>query len=134
MKLDSVSVHGFRSVAALDGLAVGRPTLLTGHNDAGKSAILEAVRFLLNDTVLGEDDRTYEAVTPTPGQPTPRVSGTWVEGDFALSAVEQAELTLESSVKIRRISRDGSAAVFQILAAVPDEPRLRISANFSLAT
>jgi putative ATP-dependent endonuclease of the OLD family len=125
MKLDSISICGFRSVAGLHELRVGKPTLLTGHNDAGKSTILEAVRFLLNDYVLGNDDPTYEVVTPTAGELTPRVPETWVEGTFALSATEQTDLALSASVRIRRISRTGGASVYELYSALPDDVRLQ---------
>ena len=61
MRLKSVSIAGFRSVASVEGFAIGRPTLIAGHNDAGKSAILDGVRFLLGDYAPTQRDLTFVA-------------------------------------------------------------------------
>ncbi|TDW29194.1 AAA family ATPase [Cryobacterium psychrophilum] len=97
MKLTRIAIEGFRSIADLPELGIGAPTLLTGHNDAGKSSILDAIRFLLNDYALLERDRTYVANQEEgleENQSGRRVPQSWVEGVFALSEVEQTELGL----------------------------------------
>ncbi|WP_442928222.1 AAA family ATPase [Microbacterium sp. USHLN186] len=47
MKLRNVSIDGFRSIRSLNSLNLGTPTILAGHNDAGKSAIIDAILMLL---------------------------------------------------------------------------------------
>ncbi|WP_426623939.1 AAA family ATPase [Leifsonia sp. McL0607] len=59
MKLTSVSIAGFRSVESMVDLQVGSPTVLAGHNDAGKTAIIDAISFLLGSLKLDDSDRTY---------------------------------------------------------------------------
>lgn len=59
VQLHTITILGFRSIAHLNGLTLGSPTLLTGHNDAGKSALLEAIRFLLNEYELTDRDPTF---------------------------------------------------------------------------
>ena len=59
MKLTNVSIAGFRSVESMTGLPIGSPTVLAGHNDAGKTAIIDAISFLLGSLKLDDSDRTY---------------------------------------------------------------------------
>ena len=112
MKLATLSIAGFRSVAQISTLHVGAPTLLAGHNDAGKSSILDAVRFLLDDMTITERDRTFESPIglPLPGETAPRVRETWAEGTFKLSDNEQSTLSIASPLRLRRISIDGAPA------------------------
>ena len=134
MQLVSVAVEGFRSLAEVPSLKVASPTLLSGHNDAGKSALLDAIRFLLNDLPLQERDRTYCSAEDGGEQPLVddvgtirRVEKTSVTGTFELSREEMTELGAASPVIVRRISRDGEAAVFEIEADVPvDEVKSRV--------
>ncbi|HJG50884.1 MAG TPA: ATP-binding protein, partial [Brachybacterium faecium] len=59
MKLRSIGIKGFRSIADLPSLGLGSPTVLAGKNDAGKSAIIHAIMFLLGGYTLSVSDRTY---------------------------------------------------------------------------
>jgi len=59
--LESVTIRGFRSIGAELTILVDSPTILAGHNDAGKSAVLDAIAFLLDETKLTDRDRTYGA-------------------------------------------------------------------------
>lgn len=131
MKLVSVAVEGFRSLAEVPSLNVASPTLLSGHNDAGKSALLDAIRFLLNDMSLQDRDRTYCSAESGDDQPVfddtgsvRRVETTAVTGTFELSLAEMTELGMASPVLLRRICRDGDAVVFEILTDVPADERL----------
>ncbi len=47
MKLSTLHIENFRSILSLD-LELGDTTVLLGPNNAGKSAILEAVRIALS--------------------------------------------------------------------------------------
>lgn len=124
MKLQRLSVVGFRSIANLRDLNIGSPTLLTGHNDAGKSAILDSVRFLLADYDVVDDDRTFSTAPRDEGVAPDRVEETLVEGEFDLSNDEQSKLNLPRTIRLRRASRLG-ASVYELHASVPVDSRLR---------
>jgi AAA15 family ATPase/GTPase len=53
MQLESFSVSGFRSMADLP---LRSPTILTGRNDSGKSATLDALAFLLGERAVLDGD------------------------------------------------------------------------------
>lgn len=133
MKLVCIAVEGFRSLADVRSLNIASPTLLSGHNDAGKSALLDAIRFLLNDLALQERDRTYssaedgdddgQALVDEAGS-VRRVETTAVTGTFELSLDEMTQLGMSSPLQLRRICRNGHAAAFEILTDVPADDRL----------
>lgn len=136
MKLTRFSIAGFRSIAAMESISLGSPTLLTGHNDAGKTAILDAVTFLLNGSQLAESDRTYadsaagsdtDAAYELNPEVTelPRVPETWVEGVFTLSPDEEQLLGMPSPLRLRRIAVAGEPPAYQYFADLPVEPLLR---------
>lgn len=122
MILVQVTINGFRSIESDLTLTVGSPTILAGHNDAGKSAVLDAIGFLLDSVKLTDRDRTYGAPGPD-GTPS-RVSETVVEGMFSLSQEEQSALALPATVRLRRAYRESGTA-FELLADVPVDDRLR---------
>jgi putative ATP-dependent endonuclease of the OLD family len=129
MKLMSVSITGFRSIERLERLEIGSPTVLAGHNDAGKSAIIDAILFVLGEHTLSDGDRTYlrradGTVRPSDGG-VARVDETSVIADFELRAAE-AEQFGSRTLRVRRISRGlGTAAVLEVEQAVADDTRLR---------
>ncbi|WP_165968726.1 ATP-dependent nuclease [Arthrobacter crusticola] len=136
MRLEHISITGFRSIESLEHLKIGAPTLLTGHNDAGKSASLDAVRFLLNAYPSNDRDRTYlseedaspnenEAGKESSVRPTNRVPLTCVEGQFLLDAEEQVELSLPATIQIRRRFQTDGPAVYERFCEVPLDSRLR---------
>jgi energy-coupling factor transporter ATP-binding protein EcfA2 len=129
MKLDVISIQGFRSIGELRDLKVGSPTLLAGHNDAGKSAILDAIRFLLNDYSLTERDPTFATLTSgetlDAGQLAPRVDLTATEGTFTLSVQEVSDLNTASEIRIRRTSRGGAPSTYEVMSLIPTNPLLR---------
>jgi putative ATP-dependent endonuclease of OLD family len=120
--LDSVVIEGFRSIQSSLKISVGSPTILAGHNDSGKSAVIDAIAFLLDGIKLTDRDRTYGEPGPD-GTPT-RVNETSVEGSFQLNAEEQEQLSLPSDVRMRRIYRESGTAL-EVLAAVPINEALR---------
>lgn len=122
MILDKVTITGFRSIEGELAVRVGSPTILAGHNDAGKSAVMDAIGFLLDANKLTDRDRTYGEPGPD-GTPS-RVSETVVEGEFALREEEQDLLSLPSPVRIRRAYRETGTAL-EVLTAVPVDDRLR---------
>lgn len=116
MQLTSVSIEGFRSIEQAQEVPVGSPTILAGHNDAGKSAVIEAIAYLLNSYKLTDRDRTFGPPGPE-GVPT-RIPETVVQGTFELSSTEQQSLGLPATCKIRRIARDTGES----LEVLTDEP------------
>jgi putative ATP-dependent endonuclease of OLD family len=134
VQLDTVEVEGFRSIASLPPLKISSPTLLTGHNDAGKSALLDAVRFLLNEYTLSDRDPSYElpSETASPNDLRQRVAQTIVTGEFLLSEHEQKELSLSERVRLRRRSDGGAASLYELEASIPDDERLRNLDGLSL--
>jgi predicted ATP-dependent endonuclease of OLD family len=127
MLLESFNVRGFRSLASLNEVPVLSPTIITGHNDGGKSATLRAVGFLLGAHNITEDDLTFRSSGEEGNKSTDiqRHSEVCVEGQFSLSATEQNDLNLPASVRIRRIYLPGEAVALEIYAAVPKDARLR---------
>jgi putative ATP-dependent endonuclease of OLD family len=127
VQLESISVEGFRSLGDLPRLNVGSPTLLTGHNDAGKSALIDAIRYLLNEYDLTPRDPTFAQVAEEQEEESSRkrVGKTCVAGVFATSAEEQADLGLPAQVSIRRLSASGAAALYEIESTIADDERLR---------
>ncbi len=129
MRLQSVSIKGFRSIQDLPSLDLGSPTVLAGHNDAGKSAIIHAILFLLEGYSLTESDRTYISradgtVSPSLDGKIERVQETYVTGTFVLNEVEKSEFG-PSPLHVRRIARMGSKPVLEVLHSVPEDARLR---------
>lgn len=126
MQLIEFRVEGFRSLARVGPIRVGLPTVLVGHNDAGKSACLAALQFLLGQGTLRDADRTLVVGEVDRQEQPDRVDQTWVEGTFELSAEEQVELSMGGTVRIRRISRGPVIeARYELLQMVCEDPRFR---------
>lgn len=137
MRLSSIRIYGFRSLADVGPIPIRQPTILAGHNDSGKTACLDAVAFLLGWYQVHDEDRTFERQTDVmtslgqAGDGVPdsigsaRVPFTSVEGIFTLSVREQEELGLPQDVRIRRISPISGASALEIEAVVSVDPELR---------
>lgn len=127
MELLAFKVSGFRSLADAGEIPLHKPTILTGANDGGKTASLDALGFLLGDHRLSEEDRTYaregdpDAVVGADG----RSAETAVVGRFRLSELEQQEVALPEEIRLRRIARDGGNAEYEVWRRVPEDERLR---------
>lgn len=131
MQLVHITVKGFRSLEDVPSLSVNSPTLLSGHNDAGKTALLDALRFLLNDLTLQDRDRTYCSPEnddlPVVGEAaggSRRVDMTVVEGTFELDVAEMTELGMGTPIQLRRIYRGAGPAEYQLMKDVPVDERL----------
>jgi len=122
MRLNSVTIKGFRSIESDLTIPVGTPTILAGHNDAGKSAVIDAVAFLLDAFKLSDRDRTFDG-PDLEGNPT-RVDELSVTGVFSLSAAEQENLSLPQQIQVRRIYSVSGIAL-EILTPVPIDENLR---------
>lgn len=125
MHLDSFSVSGFRSLTEVVGVPVSKPTILAGHNDGGKSALLDALAFLLGVRSLSEDDRTYLAAGAggEPGSPV-RCESTSVSGTFTLDPYEQEQFDLPEQVQLRRWAGQDLVARWEVWGPVADDERL----------
>ncbi|GEE01438.1 hypothetical protein nbrc107696_18840 [Gordonia spumicola] len=122
MLLEKVEISGFRSIESGLEISIGSPTILAGHNDAGKSAVLDAVAFLLGDIKLSDRDRTYDQ--PGVDGELTRVSETIVEGLFNVTPDEAEELSIGRQLRVRRAYREGGTTL-EMLAAVPVDERLQ---------
>ncbi|WP_181030603.1 ATP-dependent nuclease [Clavibacter michiganensis] len=136
MKLNSISVSGFRSLEHLTDLKIGSPLVLAGHNDAGKSAIIDAILFLLGGYAVTESDATYlpllDGGDPPEAEGERRVGVTSVEGDFALSESEQSAWG-RPRMYIRRKLVRGGAPSLEYLTDVPADERLRDYGSLNVA-
>lgn len=119
MQLRSFSVSGFRSLYDIRDIPLRSLMILTGRNDSGKTATLEAVAFLLNARQVTESDFLDSADTLASDQLS-------VTGEFILSDDEQCTLGLPHTVRIRRTAIRGSARTdYQVERQVPVDVRLR---------
>lgn len=98
MHLANFSIRGFRSLAEVEDIPIGSPTILAGPNDGGKSSALDAVKFLLGRYSPIEDDRTYLEGESDGGRADIDVSGR-----FLLDEWEQEKFSLPAVIKLRRI-------------------------------
>ncbi|MEU9925244.1 AAA family ATPase [Streptomyces griseoluteus] len=108
----------------MENIPVSSPTILAGHNDGGKSAVLTALAFLLGSHRLTDEDRTYAQAEGTEGAVGGRCAQTWVEGVFTLDTGEQAATAMPPTVRIRRIAEEGQAARWQFFGSRPADSRL----------
>lgn len=127
MQLTDVTIEGFRSIEGPLFIEVGSHTLLAGHNDAGKTAILDAIAYLLNGYQLSPDDPTYSDPEGAIGETVERerVNQTSVTGSFQVSNSEIDDIGHPAIRKIRRITTSGGASRFEVLAEVPENDALR---------
>ncbi|MFD9097866.1 AAA family ATPase [Streptomyces collinus] len=139
MQICSISVEGFRCLANIAGIPVLSQTVLTGQNEGGKTALLDALNFLLHGTALSEHDLTYvgtgdlQELAGDAVAPQARVSQTVVTGGFALNAEEQLRLGLPEEVRIRRRFRPEAGTFLEIRRRVCQNPELRDLAAVKLA-
>jgi putative ATP-dependent endonuclease of OLD family len=122
--LNSFSVSGFRSLTEVADIPVRKPTILAGHNDGGKSALLDALAFLLGKHPLAEDDRTYLTIDGDEDSAPVRCEESSVEGTFTLDAWEQEEFDLPAQVRLRRCSGEDLASRLEVWERIPADERL----------
>ncbi|MFE1996398.1 ATP-dependent nuclease [Streptomyces parvulus] len=134
MYLSSFSVSGFRSLTDVRDIPVRKPTILAGHNDGGKSAVLDSLHFLTGSKKLLTDDRTFlvqagEQPEQAGEQELPtaplRCEETVVVGEFRLDEWEQRQLELPVSVRIRRRAGQDCVGHLEYWGPLPDDERLR---------
>jgi hypothetical protein len=129
VELESFQVTGFRSLASTADIPIRRPTILTGANDGGKTASLDALRFLLEGRPMGAQDRTMACMGEKPpgGRSNDdRYRCCVVTGRFLLAASEQEEFGIEAStLHLRRVAEDGVATRCEVQRSVPADPDLQ---------
>jgi putative ATP-dependent endonuclease of the OLD family len=128
MQLESFSTSGFRSMAEVADIPLRSPTILTGRNDSGKSATLDALAFLLNERTMMKTD-FRPAATPSEGDGEPSII---VTGQFSLTDDDRQATGLPAIVKLRRVViREPGQATYEVERQVPQDERLR---NLELLT
>lgn len=136
MQIETFKVSGFRSLADIDDVPVRSPTILTGANDGGKTALLQALRFLLGGKQPTPEDRTWgrEDEDPSCGLDGERhYNELCVTGRFSLDPDEQQSLGLPAEIELHRRVGATIPATYEILVSVPGDPRLRdLDDNMSL--
>lgn len=134
MKLRKFAVQGFRSLADPGVVTLGRPTIVTGPNDGGKTSLLLALGILLNNQRIHEADLTHampDEIPPT-GRSNDRFAECRVLGIFELSSDEQSELGLPPEIQLRRLASPENQSL-EILIEVPTNLALRDIEEKSLA-
>ena len=134
MRLTSVHVQGFRSLADVGPVVMQCPTILVGHNDAGKTAFLDATAYLLGRFPATPEDLCFLRSTDGADAETAgRVDEMAVVGEFDLSPAEQEKLRLDKQARIRRcLSTDGSSRL-EVETEVPQDSRFRNLESKTLA-
>ncbi|MGW0846922.1 AAA family ATPase [Streptomyces sp. NPDC002787] len=56
MRLVELSVSNFRSLGHVESIPIHKQTILTGHNDCGKTATLDAIAVLLGERSIIDSD------------------------------------------------------------------------------
>jgi ABC-type hemin transport system ATPase subunit len=131
VQICSVSVEGFRCLEDIPEVPVLSQTVLTGQNEGGKTALLDALNFLLHGTALSKHDLTYVgdgALQDPAGDAATahaRVPQAVVTGSFSLSAEERLRLGLPEQVRIRRRFRPEAGMFLEINRRVCQDPQLR---------
>ncbi|MEU7512082.1 AAA family ATPase [Streptomyces sp. NPDC042898] len=131
-----MSVEGFRSLTSVRNVPIRSQTVVTGQNDGGKSALLDALDFLISGKPIFEHDVSYLSAGDFDEDESqlPRMDQAIVTGLFNLSRRECEELNLPNSVEIRRrYALDGSTAV-EIRRQVCEDEDLRNLDGEKLAT
>ncbi|NKS82215.1 AAA family ATPase [Rhodococcus hoagii] len=126
-----MSIYRFRSIESLNDLRISSPTLLAGHNDAGKTAIIDALRFLLGDYAITDQDPTLaldsradgDGVSATGLLPSSDAIETTVEGFFTPGSAD-GDLRISEPTRLRRVFRDGRVTL-ELHASVPANEGLR---------
>jgi hypothetical protein len=133
VQICSVSVEGFRCLANITDVPVLTQTVLTSQNEGGKTALLDALNFLLHGTTLSDRDLTYigdgifqETAGDTGAVASyARVPQTVVTGEFTLNSDEQTHFDLPERVLIRRRFRLEAGTFLEITRRVCIDPELR---------
>lgn len=129
MRLLRYSVRGLRSLAHVADIPVGRPTVMTGSNDGGKTTGLLGLQFLLTGKPeILEEDRTCAidgeelSVLTADGLRHARVE---VTGTFMPTEYEEQVLRMVGPIFIRRVNVEGALPQLEVRQVVPASEDLR---------
>ena len=127
MQLEGFSVRGIQSLAEIEQIPVGQPTILTGANDGGKTASISALGFLLGGPAPKPEAHTWarEGDDPPGGISDDRFAEACVIGRFSLEESEQLELSLPGELLIRRRASAEDGTSYEMQVEVPVDERLR---------
>ncbi|MFD8370130.1 ATP-dependent endonuclease [Streptomyces sp. NPDC059688] len=125
MYLNNFSVSGFRSLQDVSNIPVSKPTILAGHNDGGKSALLDALGLLVGTRTMVDDDRSYvRSRDPNSEDVFERCTETIVVGEFTLDHWEQQEFDLPAEVRLRRRVDPDLNTSLELWSSLPNDDRL----------
>ncbi|MFD4711940.1 ATP-dependent endonuclease [Streptomyces sp. NPDC058430] len=131
MRLVELSVTNFRSLGDVKCIPVHKQTILTGHNDCGKTATLDSIAFLLGERALTNSDISQFAVGERVRAALPSSEDSdesrvvTVQGRFDLSDGERKALGAGPSIQVRRRYVEDDGTFCEWLAQVPQNPALR---------
>lgn len=119
MRLSKVRIERFRSIEALE-FSPERLTALIGANNAGKSAVVSALRWALDSTVpLSAADIPITTSPPTDGRGNnPAVTLTFI--DDGAGHEQQADMHV-----VRRVAKSAERCVYEAQVKVPVDPALK---------
>jgi len=131
VQLVELGVSNFRSLADVSGVPIRKQTILTGHNDCGKTAMLDALAFLLGERVIEDSDisrfagaeKERSALPPIDDEEVPRT--VTVQAKFALTAAEAKFLGASSPVSVRRRYVEGESTYLEWQTQVPERAEFR---------
>ena len=130
--LNKFAVSGFRSLQDVSDIPVSKPTIIAGHNDGGKSALLDALRFLLGKLSIADDDRSYlGGGDPAQAESSDRCAETIATGEFTLDGWEQEQFGLVAEIRLRRRANADLTVSLEIWDALPEDERLRDLARYT---
>ena len=125
MQLVEFCVQGVRCLTKLDAIPIARPTILTGPNDAGKTAAVLSLGFLLGRSLRIDDLTQINATTDDMEEQSREHAEAIVTGVFRLTQDEQYELGYSNGkVRLRR-RYDGKKPSYEMRTSVPVDERLR---------
>ncbi|MFF7990151.1 ATP-dependent endonuclease [Kitasatospora xanthocidica] len=131
MQLVELGVTNFRSLADVPGIPIHKQTILTGHNDCGKTATLDAIAFLLGERQIEDSDVSRFASVGRERSALPAIGDDGeprtviVEAKFELSDAEVELLDTSSPVSVRRRYVEGQGSRLEWQTSVPERLELR---------
>ncbi|WP_162793294.1 AAA family ATPase [Streptomyces globosus] len=136
VQICDVAIEGFRSLASVPYVPIKSQTVVTGQNDGGKSALLDALDFLISGKALSEHDISYAPNADLEDEEfeIPRMDQILVTGTFQLKVTEQVQFDLPEYVKIRRTFRLDGSTVLEVRRRVCREEDLRNLAKEKVAS
>ena len=88
MQICDIAIEGFRSLINVPSVPIKGQTIITGQNDGGKSALLDALEFLISGKEPSEHDMSYLTVMDNadsgqePAIDYPELVRVFVEGGY----------------------------------------------------